>query len=487
MRRRLTQLTGRITPQPLVGAITTATALAGVALVFAARYPQALHDAGRTMLFAVALELIAVLAHRFPIHIRHNSKVDTGSVALYLMAVLLPVPIGAVAVGGCVLASEMIARGERGTYLSDIASETGRWVLIALLGSLAAHASLPGGETTALVAAALIMWVGDPLTCPLTLAPVTGESPLRLMVLMAREAGAIEGVQYIVGLLGVLGAMQHLWTLVLLAPPTIVAYVSFKSSKEVQVSTRQILESMADTVDLRDPYTGGHSRRVAEYSVGILQELPMRGPEADLITWAARVHDIGKIGTPDDVLKKPGPLRDEEWAIIEMHPVSGADLLIRYPDFSRGAEIVRHHHEAWDGTGYPDRLKGNLIPLGARIIAVADSFDAMTSDRPYRRGMPVERALSILREGRGRQWDAPIVDAFVRSIAGWHQESSPGTASRTGNHKAAGSRDSIARAAIPSGTQTDCSAAPPASGGQRYRSARRYTAACPSWRSRPSP
>jgi HD-GYP domain-containing protein (c-di-GMP phosphodiesterase class II) len=181
--------------------------------------------------------------------------------------------------------------------------------------------------------------------------------------------------------------------------------------------TRQLLESMADTVDLRDPYTGGHSRRVTELSAGILRELRVQGPEAALILAAARVHDIGKIGIDDAVLKKPGPLTPEERAIMELHPEHGANLLRRYPDFERGVQIVLHHHESWDGTGYPHRLQREEIPFGSRVIAVTDSFDAMTSDRPYRRGMPAPRAAQILREGRGTQWDATLVDAFLRSIA----------------------------------------------------------------------
>jgi HD-GYP domain-containing protein (c-di-GMP phosphodiesterase class II) len=151
----------------------------------------------------------------------------------------------------------------------------------------------------------------------------------------------------------------------------------------------------------------------------------MQGAGAELIIAAARVHDIGKIGIPDRVLNKPGMLTAEERAIMETHPERGADLLRRYPDFAQGVEIVRHHHERWDGTGYPYRLKGTDIPLGARIVAVADSFDAMTSDRPYRPALPVRKAVEILRAGRGEQWDAVIVDAFLRSIRPQIEQAGP--------------------------------------------------------------
>jgi putative nucleotidyltransferase with HDIG domain len=193
-------------------------------------------------------------------------------------------------------------------------------------------------------------------------------------------------------------------------------YFALRQAKEMHDGTSQLLESLADTVDLRDPYTGGHSRRVTEYSMQILRELGMIGPEVELIRTAARVHDIGKIGIPDQILNKPGRLTPEEKSIMDSHPDRGADLLIRYQDFARGCGIVRHHHERWDGTGYPAGLQALDIPFGARVIAVADSFDAMTSDRPYRAGMPVEQAARILHEGRGQQWDPAIVDAFLRAI-----------------------------------------------------------------------
>ncbi|MEO7908193.1 MAG: HD-GYP domain-containing protein [Roseiflexaceae bacterium] len=184
--------------------------------------------------------------------------------------------------------------------------------------------------------------------------------------------------------------------------------------------TNKLLESMADAVDLRDPYTGGHSRRVTEYSLRILHEMQVIGPEVDLIRSAARVHDIGKIGIPDQVLNKPGRLTAEEKQIMDSHPVRGAELLARYTDFARGMDIVRHHHESWDGRGYPAGLKGLDIPFGARVIAVADSFDAMTSDRPYRAGIPIAKAAQILSEGRGKQWEPIIIDAFLRYLEKEH-------------------------------------------------------------------
>jgi HD-GYP domain-containing protein (c-di-GMP phosphodiesterase class II) len=266
------------------------------------------------------------------------------------------------------------------------------------------------------------------LTAALLFAPLrTSRRFARLIAAMMRDGGPVEAGQYLVALLGAVVSAPGLWALLLLVPPAALLYKITKHTKEMQDGTRQLLERMADTVDLRDPYTGGHSRRVAELCAGILRALPLRGPEATLIISAARVHDIGKVGIPDAVLLKDGRLTDEESAIMRTHPVRGADLLAQYPDFARGADIVRHHHERWDGKGYPDGLDGTDIPLGARVIAVADSFDAMTTDRPYRAGIPVQGAAAILREGSGTEWEPVIVQAFLRSIADRLEEAQSGT------------------------------------------------------------
>lgn len=161
------------------------------------------------------------------------------------------------------------------------------------------------------------------------------------------------------------------------------------------------------------PALSAHSSRVAEFSQAIVRALGCRSEEAELIIAAARLHDIGKSMVPADVLNKPGPLTPAEWSVMRAHAEIGADALQNCPAFTRLAALVRHHHERWDGGGYPNRLRATDIPLGARIIAVADSFDAMTSDRPYQRGMRAADAVAVLRQGRGTQWDAVIVDTFV--------------------------------------------------------------------------
>jgi hypothetical protein len=367
---------------------------------------------------AAGLAVSLVLTQQFPIHVRHNSKINVATVPLYLMAVLLPLPLAVLSALAGLTYGELSLKSERGGYYSDIATQAGRWTLVVAAGALTNHALAALAVTPALplVVTAVVLWLGDMLSTPLVIGPITREAPPVVVAGMVREAGGLEAGQYLIGILGAIAAQQVIWSLLLLALPIGMIHATGKRAKELRDNTREILESMADTVDLRDPYTGGHSRRVTAYTRDILRELGVRGPDADLVVAAARVHDIGKIGMPDGVLLKEDSLTDEEWAIMKAHPERGADILTKYPDFARGVEIVRHHHERWDGGGYPHRLREQAIPFGARVIAVADSFDAMTSDRPYRRGMPVPKAAAILREGRGAQWEGRIVDAFLRTI-----------------------------------------------------------------------
>src|SRR5205814_1252319 len=160
--------------------------------------------------------------------------------------------------------------------------------------------------------------------------------------------------------------------------------------------TLDAVEALADVVDLRDPYTHAHSQRVAGYAAEIARRMQLPAEEVENIRLAARVHDLGKIGVPDHILRKPGPLSDEEWLEMRKHTEVGAELVSKFPEYRRGRELIWCHHERVDGQGYPRALAGMQVPIGARIIAVADAWDAMTSDRPYRQAMPRERALAIL-------------------------------------------------------------------------------------------
>lgn len=187
--------------------------------------------------------------------------------------------------------------------------------------------------------------------------------------------------------------------------------------------------TLAAALDARDPYTAGHSLRVAEYAVkiGRLAELPEE--RIDELRKAALLHDIGKIGIRDAVLLKEGRLTDEEWEQIKQHPVLGEAILKQIEPADAMAPFlpgVRSHHERYDGKGYPDGLAGEDIPLFGRIIAVADAFDAMTSDRPYRKGLEPAQALEILEQGRESQWDPHYAELFVNAYRNGMEKDTPG-------------------------------------------------------------
>jgi putative nucleotidyltransferase with HDIG domain len=185
----------------------------------------------------------------------------------------------------------------------------------------------------------------------------------------------------------------------------------FESLEEIYI---EVITAMASAIDARDAYTHGHSQRVTEYAVVIAEEMGLSGAEVDIIRNAGILHDVGKIGIKEDILKKPGRLTEDERREMEYHPFIGTKILQSVKLLEPVMPLVYHHHEWFDGTGYPDGLRGEEIPLGARIISVADALESMTSDRPYRKALPVEEAMAELRRCSGRQFDPRIVETFLK-------------------------------------------------------------------------
>ncbi|TLM66471.1 MAG: HD-GYP domain-containing protein [Actinobacteria bacterium] len=176
-----------------------------------------------------------------------------------------------------------------------------------------------------------------------------------------------------------------------------------------------VLQALTAAVDARDHYTALHSMHVADYACAIGYRLGMRD-QVLLFEQAGLLHDVGKIGVPDQLLLKPAGLTDDEFEVIKKHVVGSAGIIESVSFLSDVVPMVRHHHERWDGSGYPDGLAGDDIPRAARVIAVADSFDAMTTDRPYRAAMSVGEARTCLLRGRGAQWDPEAVDVLVELL-----------------------------------------------------------------------
>ncbi len=175
----------------------------------------------------------------------------------------------------------------------------------------------------------------------------------------------------------------------------------------------QMVVALAAAVESRDTYTADHSERIARWADAVAAKLNCSGADIKDIRRAAWLHDIGKIGIPDSILRKPVSLTKTEWAVMRQHPVIGEEILSSVDRMRGVAKLVRHHQERWDGAGYPDRLKGEQIPLGARILAVVDAYSAMVDARPYKKARSHEEAVTELRRCAGAQFDPRVVEVFL--------------------------------------------------------------------------
>jgi diguanylate cyclase (GGDEF)-like protein/putative nucleotidyltransferase with HDIG domain len=184
---------------------------------------------------------------------------------------------------------------------------------------------------------------------------------------------------------------------------------------------RDAIEALVVTLTERDGYTGEHSEAVVEMAAGVARNLGLRDTEVEWVRSAALLHDIGKVAIPDEILHKPGPLNDEEWVLMKQHPVIGERILRVLPGMGPVARIVRHEHERWDGNGYPDGLAGEEIPIGSRIIIAADTYHAITSDRPYRAARSHDEAIQELTRCAGSQFDPAVTGALIGYLYGQRQ------------------------------------------------------------------
>jgi HD-GYP domain-containing protein (c-di-GMP phosphodiesterase class II) len=190
------------------------------------------------------------------------------------------------------------------------------------------------------------------------------------------------------------------------------------AERQLELTLSASVQSLASLLDLRDGYTGQHSGTVVALCEQVARRVGVVGDELEHLRIAAHLHDLGKIGVPDEILHKPGPLDATEWSIMREHPVWGARALETIPGFRAASRAVRHHHERWDGGGYPDGLAGEEIPIGARVIAVCDAYEAMTSTRPYRPALAEPVARERLIAGTGTQFDPAAAWGLLGALAG---------------------------------------------------------------------
>jgi putative two-component system response regulator len=207
--------------------------------------------------------------------------------------------------------------------------------------------------------------------------------------------------------------VSYPWMIAFASAGLAALYHAFRSTVLLERQTLDTLFELTDTLEARDPYTHGHSQRVGQYAEQLAFALALDEEKSHIVFLAGRLHDIGKCAVRNEVLLKPGPLDADEREHMCIHPEVGGQMLARLSMFSECSEMVRAHHERWDGRGYPDKLAGTAIPFGARVIAVVDSYDAMTTNRPYRNSLGHAEAVKRLSEGAGAQWDPEVVEVFL--------------------------------------------------------------------------
>jgi len=386
-------------------------------------YPRGAADP----VLAAVLLAVGVLAANFPVMIRKNYKADAAPAVDLAFVVLFPAAPAVALVGlsrwlgdGILCLRRNPATGKHRRRPVDLIFNTSQLMVAAAAAAvvyrgLSSAALLPDGAGLFIAAAgaAVTMYLVNIALLVVAVAMMSGRNPLHVWAEAAGDDLKLTAAVYAAGYLLALTSATHPWIALVMLAPLAGLQLALKRAVQMRDQTIAAVEAMADVVDKRDGYTFDHSQSVARHAVRIAKEMRLPEHEVEVIRLAARVHDLGKIAVPDAILHKAGKLTDEEFSIIKQHPATGAEILARFPEYRQGRELVLSHHERVDGRGYPRGLAGDAIPLGARIIAVADSWDAMTSNRPYRQALDSRVAMAELLRGRGVQWDAAVVAAFA--------------------------------------------------------------------------
>lgn len=395
-----------------VSGVIGASTLALAAAAAASPAPTPAH----LVLFAVLLGLASV-AQLWPVHISPKYKFTVEDVATFCAALLLSPALAMLVGGGSTLIASRF--GTRYRWYNRLFNAS-----VGVLGTGAAafvFGGLAGGgpitrNPAAVLAAAIAMYLVQATCVDLAVSLQLRREPFSVWWMMHRREIGQTTALYALGTLAALSVTTQPWALVLFAVPTGAVLFTLKESARLREQTKRTILELADLVDMRDPYTHGHSERVSALAERLARQMKLSGAQIELVREAGRLHDIGKIGTDDHVLQKPGPLEAHEFAAMRKHSEFGAKLLRTLPEFWEGAELVLAHHERFDGSGYPRGLKGDELPMEASIIAVADAYDAMASDRPYRKALPWEHVRAELLRGRGTHWDSRVVETFVEML-----------------------------------------------------------------------
>lgn len=271
-------------------------------------------------------------------------------------------------------------------------------------------------DALALLAAGAVYFLVNSACVSTVIGLTAGPDPWRIWQ-RNFQAGLLHHLSFVAlgTLVAVVWTSAGPWGIALFALPFLVSRYSFKVYLELKSDMKDFVRALTEVLEEVDPYTRHHSVRVARYALRLARGMGLPEREVEEIEYAALVHDIGKIGPQHQhILQKPGTLSHEEQRTLRAHPAAGAEIVARVRALRRASEIVRAHHERPDGQGYPFGLRADDVPVGARILNVADAFDAMTSDRPYRRALPLDAALGELERGQGTQFDRDVVKCLLR-------------------------------------------------------------------------
>jgi putative nucleotidyltransferase with HDIG domain len=411
------------------------TAVGVIAIVVALLDAPRVAQGGADWWLIASLAVTAILALEFPLHVNINTKVSVASAVFFAAVLLLPVWQAALLVGSlqatdiCIAAARKIrATRERPpvrAIVINIVFNGGQAYLSALAaGSLLAWTGVsarsgPDGavDVIVLVGAAALMYGINVFMVALAVAFATARNPMMLFVETQRVVYVQFAALYLVGALAAFGAVRWPWIPVFSIIPGVLVYHSLKQRIELRHEGMRAMERMADEVDRRDPYTFQHSQRVAIYAHAIGRKLGLTAAEIEVVALAAKVHDIGKIRVPDSILLKPDKLSADERRVMETHPRLGFDILRQFSEYAKVLDLVLTHHERYDGLGYPNGTVGRRLLLMAQIIPDADSIDAMTSARAYRRARSWPSAMDELRRGAGTQWNPHVVEAALAVLS----------------------------------------------------------------------
>ena len=402
---------------PLLALLTAVPAAAATTKGYA-------HDANGTLIYSIVIASLLLLgADLFKIQLplgRGAAHFSVGSIVALGVAIWLgPTYTAAIYATTAFIASVRHLRNFR-LALENAASVA----LSTVIAGWAWWALVPEGAVPltsirtswVLVVAAALYSVINFGTVVIATALANREPVLRLALKMSGGKSFIFTIPVLGAFIPLIGSQSPI-ALLFFAVPLVSSHLALRAIWRLETDTQTTLAALTDILELRDPYTAFHSERVSIYTVAIARRMPeVTSKDLATLERAARIHDIGKAAVRDAVLLKNGPLTDDERRSIESHSSIGADLIARMFAYRDCIELIRHHHERWDGGGYPSRLIAGRIPLGARIMAVADSLDAMTTDRPYRKALTFDAAVAEIKRNSRTQYDPDVVDAFLMAI-----------------------------------------------------------------------